>query len=143
MSNGQQTNMPISRGLEADDTIAGQKLSFYWRVTRGLIFLLLILEIVNIVIDRYLFLHWVSEGLVFIILNWVLMKKYKAGLGVQVAASVFLGLVVGLILAILEIIWYHQWWYFLEIIRLPVLLSIYGLVVSVIMAIILKNIIKK
>lgn len=135
--------MPISRGLADDDTIAGQRLSFYWKATRGLIFLLLILEIANIIIDRYLFLHWIFEGFVFILLNWVLMRKYKSGLGMQISASIFLGIVAGLILAIFEIIWYHQWWYFLEIIRLPVLLSIYGLVVSVIMAIIFKNIIKK
>lgn len=143
MPNGQQTNIPISRGLEADDTIAGQKLYFYWKATRGLIILLLILEIANIIIDRYLFLHWIFEGLVFVLLSWVLMRKYKSSLGTQIAASIFLGMVAGLILAIFEIIWYHQWWYLLDLIRLPVLLSIYGLVVSVIMAIIFKNIISK
>lgn len=137
-----QTNMPISSGFAADDTIAGQKLSFYWRVTRGLILLLLILEIVIMVVNQYLYLHWVAEPLIFFILSWVLIKKYKVRLNTLVAASIFLGVIAGFLLAIFEIIWYHQWWYLFDLIRLPILLSIEGFIVSVILTLIFKSLLK-
>lgn len=143
MFNEMQTNIPISQGFTRDDTIAGKPLRFYWRVSRGLVFLLVILDIIIIVIDRFLFLPWVFGALVFLILSFMVTRIYQVKLAAAFAAGIIAGAIAGLAIAIFEIIWYHQWWTLLNLIARPIWMGLGGGVVTAICSLIFQNIIKK
>lgn len=143
MPNGQQTNIPISQGFAQDDTIAGKPLGFYWRLTRGLVILLVIVDIIIIVVDRYVFLHWIFEALIFLILSLFMSRRYQVKLSSGLAAGVIAGLLAGLAIAIFEIIWYHQWWTLLNLIARPLWMGLGGGIVTVIFSAIWQMIFKK
>ena len=143
MPNGQQTNIPISQAFAKDDTIAGKPLKFYWRVARWFIILLVILDIGMIVIDRWLYLHWVFEAVIFLMLSFVISRIYESRLNTAMAAGIFTGFIAGFLIAVFEIIWYHEWWTLLNVIARPLWMGLGGSLVAGIFGLIFQNILKK
>jgi hypothetical protein len=142
--NGDKKQLSFSDGITPDGTIAGKDLGFYWRLTRLVILLLLILEIVIIVFfDKYPYIHWIIEGLGLILISWVLLKNYQVKITSIMAAGGFLGFILGLLIAIFEIIWYHKWWYFLELISRPIWMGFSGIAFCLVVSLILNIFIEK
>lgn len=136
--------LSFSDGITPDATIAGKDLGFYWRVARWLILLLLILEIILIVFfDKYYYIHWIIEVLGLIFVPLVLLRNYQVRLTTIMAAGGFLGFVLGMLIAIFEIIWYHKWWYILDLISRPIWTGLAGIVFCLIITLILNIFIKK
>lgn len=142
--NNKEKQLSFSDGITPDDTIAGKNLGFYWRLTRWLIFLLLIVEIIIIIFfESYSYIHWIIEGLGLIFIIWILLKNYQVRLSTIMAAGGFIGFVLGTLVAIFEIIWYHKWWYLLELISRPIWMTLGAIIFCLIVSLILNNFIKK
>jgi len=122
-----------------DDLIAGKSISFYWQAARLFIVLLLFLEILNIIQDINKHGHWIIEVVVFLLFNWWIFKRWKLDLPTMAVASIFLGVLTGLSLAMFEIIWYHQWWYTLNIIRQPFIIGLVGTATSLLFSLLFQN----
>ncbi|MDP2684594.1 MAG: hypothetical protein Q8P20_06120 [bacterium] len=116
--------------MERDSLIAGKSLSFYWQSTKWFILLFVALEAVNIIFDIYAYGHWIIEAVMFLLFNFWLMRIRRLEFKTSMTASIFLGIGAGLLLAIFNIIWYHQVVYLLDLIRQPVIITAVGLVVS-------------
>jgi len=113
-----------------DSLIAGKSLKFYWQTVRWFILLLVVLEVVNIIYDIYTYGHWIIEAVMFLLFNFWLMRIRRLEFKTSMTASIFLGIGAGFLLAIFEIIWYHQVVYLLNLIRQPVIITAVGLVIS-------------
>jgi len=125
--------------VETNDFVAGKSLKFYWQAIKWFIVLLVVLNIFNIVFEVYEYGHWVVEVVVFIIFSFYLLKRWKVKVMTVVTASIFLGLASGLLLAIFDIIWYHQWWYLLNLVRQPFIVSLVGAVTSLVFCLLFNN----
>lgn len=113
-----------------DASIAGKPLAFYWRAGRLFAVLLILLEVIVIVAGWYVLGHWLVEAGVFVLLTWWLLRRFQVRLATALTAAIFVAVVVGLGLAIFEVIWYHQWWYLLDLIRRPFLIGAVGVAAS-------------
>jgi len=133
-------NMPSMKVESSHDFIAGKSLKFYWQAIKWFIVLLVVLDILNVVFEVYEYGHWVIEAVIFVIFSFYLLKRWKVALTTAITASVFLGIISGLLLAIFDIIWYHQWWYLLNFIRLPCIISAVGIATSLAFYLLFQNI---
>lgn len=123
-----------------DSLVAGKSLKFYWQSIRWFIVILVILEAINIIYNVYSYGHWIIEALIFLLFNFWLMRMRRLEFKTAMSASIFLGIGAGLLLAIFEIIWYHQVVYLLNLIRQPVIITAVGLAVSFVFFLLFKNI---
>lgn len=142
MTNHQEMNPPAVTpvsSVERDDLIAGKGWQFYWQLVRLFVLAILILNIINIAFDIYVYGHWVIEIFIFILFNLWLILKWRFKLSTNVTASVILGILAGLLLAIFDVIWYHQFVYLLNFIRQPFILGVEGLVISVVFFLLFSN----
>jgi len=115
---------------ETNDLIAGKSLEFYWKTSRLFIAVLVVLEIINIIFEVYVYGHWIIEVVIFILFTAWLLKRWRVKLTTAIMGCVILGIIAGLLLAIFDIIWYHQWWYLLNLIRKPFLVGLVGLITT-------------
>ncbi|MBU0598209.1 hypothetical protein KKF61_04420 [Patescibacteria group bacterium] len=113
-----------------DIHLAGKSLEFYWRVAKFFILLLVVLEILNIVLEVHEYGSWVAEVAVFILFSVWLVLRFRIKLMPTITTAAFIGVTSGLVLAIFEIIWYHQWWYLLNLIRQPFIIAAVGMATS-------------
>ncbi|MFA6098028.1 MAG: hypothetical protein WCV50_04480 [Patescibacteria group bacterium] len=113
----QEKNDNIS--ADNDALIAGKSPSFYWQASRWFALLLVVLEALNIKFDFFKYAEWVIIVAVFAVFAFWLQTRRRISLTAALVAGVFLGVISGLLLAIFDIIWYHQWWYLLNLIRMP------------------------
>jgi len=134
---------PTSVTSVEDNLIAGKKLHFYWRATRWLIGILIVVEVAAVMIDQYAYARWIVEVLAFFLLVYFLVRKYKVRVNTTVFASGYAGVVAGIFVAIFHIIWYHEWWYLMGLIRLPFILGLLGILVSFISYLILQGFLTK
>lgn len=141
---GDKKQLSFSDGITPDATIAGKDLGFYWRVARWPILLLLVLEIIIVIsLDKYYYIHWIIEGLGLIFISLVLLRNYQVKLTTIMVTGGFLGVVLGMLIAIFEIIWYHKWWYILDLISRPIWMGLGGIIFCLIVTLILNIFIKK
>jgi hypothetical protein len=133
-------NMPSMKAELGHDFIVGKSLKFYWQAIKWFIVLLVVLDILNAVLEVYKHGHWIIEAAVFIIFSFYLLKRWRVALTTAITASVFLGIISGLLLAIFDIIWYHQWWYLLNFIRLPCIIGAVGVATSLAFYLLFQNI---
>ncbi len=113
-----------------ESLVAGKSLKFYWQSVRWFILLLVGLEALNIIYDIYKYGHWIIEAIIFLLFNFWLMRLRRLEFNTSITATVFLGIGSGLLLALFEIIWYHQVVWLLNLIRQPVIITAVGLVVN-------------
>jgi len=126
-----------------DDLIAGKKLRFYWQNTRLLIIAIFAVEAIIAVLDQFEFLTWVVEVIAFFILAYFLARKHKAKINTTLFASGYAGVLAGFIVAIFQLIWYREWLYALNLIRLPFIYCVLGIVVSFVSYLLLQGFISK
>ena len=125
-----EIKQPLAEAPKEDTLIAGKSLEFYWKASRLFMAVLVVLEIINIIFEVYEYGYWIIEVVIFIFFTAWLLKKWRVKLATAVIACAYLGIIAGLILAIFDIIWYHQWWYLLNLIRKPFLVGLVGIVTS-------------
>lgn len=128
---------------EADALIAGKEATFYWRASQLFVAILVVLEIIAIVIQQTRFGVWIAVALVAILFTWWLLRRWHVRLATALAANAVLGIIAGLLMAVFEIIWYHQWWYAMNLVRRPVMLGAAALAVGFIFYIVFQSIITK
>ncbi len=100
-------------------TIAGHRLVFYWRQTRVFIALATVACGLNIVLAVYQYGNWIVVALLSMAMSWWILWKHAGSMMSVVVGGIFFGVVSGLCVAVIELAWYRQWWYFLNIIRNP------------------------
>lgn len=135
-----EKRMSMSDVAATDALIAGKSISFYWAASKFFIFVFIILDIINIVFDIHPYGRWVISLFMVMLFTFWLSRRARVKLNTAMAANIFLGVVSGLILAVFDIIWYHQWWYVLDLIRLPVILGFIGLAISIIFYLLFRSI---
>jgi len=143
MTNHQGIESPAVAPVPSSDRdylIAGKGWQFYWQLTRLFVFVIIFLDILNIVFHIYIYGHWAIEVFVLVLFNLWLILKWRFKLNTNITASVILGILAGLLLAIFDIIWYHQFVYLLNFIRQPFILGLLGLAVSLTCYLLFQNI---
>ena len=135
--------MSMSDVTATDALIAGKSVSFYWSASKFFIIVFIILDIVNTVFAIHSFGRWVIALVIVILFTFWLSRRARVKLASTVAANIFLGFVAGLALAVFDIIWYHQWWYVLNLLRLPIIFGLIGLIVSIIFYLLFRSILLK
>jgi hypothetical protein len=128
---------------QPDSLIAGKDFMFYWKTSQLFVVLLAVLAIVNIIVNRIWFGIWIVVAAVAILFTWWLLKRFRVRLSVALTANAMLGLLAGLLVAIFELIWYRQWWYLMDLVRLPLMLGAAAMLVSFIFYIVFQSIIIK
>lgn len=123
--------------------IAGKSLSYYWQAVRWFVAGLVALEILNVWLSVIPYGRWVLSGLMAIGLTWWMAKRGRGSMMVAIVSSAIMGVVAGLALAIFDIIWYHQWWYVLNIIRMPFLLGMIGIATGFTFYVLFRSMITK
>jgi len=127
-----------------DSLVAGKSLNFYWRSIRWFILIIAILDGLNIVFQLVPdYGHWVIEVAVFLVFNFWLLRIRRIEMKTVLTANILLGLGAGLLLAIFEIIWYHQVVYLLNLIRQPVIVTALGIVSSLTFYLLFKSLLSK
>jgi hypothetical protein len=134
---------PIYEAGNQDSLIAGKDVAFYWKASRLFIVLLVILEIINVVLNRIPYGTWLAVALVSVLFTWWLLRRFRVKLGAVITANIIFGLCSGLLMAIFEIIWLHKWWYALNLIRRPLLLAAVAAIIAGIFYIVFQNIITR
>lgn len=97
--------------------LAGKPVAYYGRRVWFWAVLIVILEAVIIIIDRYAFLEWVIPVAVFVMLSW---RFTRMGWKEASAVAGVCGFFSGVFLALFEIIWYHTWWSIFFLIARPI-----------------------
>lgn len=121
----------VSGSAPDNSFIAGKPLRYYWRVAWFFILVAIALEVIfKVSGSTTSWWRWVAVAVISLLMTIWLATRLRVQLGTVIAANVFWGILTGLALAILEIFWYHEWWYLLNIIRLPFLLGCAGLMVG-------------
>jgi hypothetical protein len=111
--------------------IAGKPLRYYWRVAWFFIVLAIALEVIfKVSGSTTSWWRWLAVAVISLLMTLWLATRLRVQLSTVITANVFWGLLSGLALAILDIFWYHEWWYLFNIVRLPFLLSCAGLVIG-------------
>jgi hypothetical protein len=128
---------------QSDSLIAGKDITFYWKTCQLFVVFLVILEIVAIVINQTRLGVWIAVALVAVIYTWWLLRRWHIRLTTALFANAMLGVLAGLVMAVFEIIWYRQWWYALNLIRLPLMLGAAAIIAGFIFYIIFQSIIIK
>ncbi len=139
----EQFEAQMNDATRPDSLIAGKDIVFYWKASRLFIILLVILEIINVVLNRIPYGTWLAVALVSVLFTWWLLRRFRVKLGVVIVANVIFGLCSGLLMAIFEIIWLHQWWYALNLIRRPILLAVTAAIIAGFFYLIFQGIINK
>jgi hypothetical protein len=128
---------------DSDSLIAGKDFTFYWKASRLFVILLLVLEIIVVVSNRIPFGTWIAVALVAVLFTWWLLQRFKVGFIAALVANTLVGVLTGILMAVFEIIWFHRWWYALNLIRRPVMLSVAAVIVAAIFYITFQSILKK
>lgn len=110
--------------------IAGKPMGYYWRMTRLFVILAVLLDIINAWLGILSYGRWIILGVVVLFLAWWSSHRGTVTMRSMLIAGGFFGILTGLTLAIIDIIWYHQWWYALNLVRLPILIGVLGIGVS-------------
>ena len=83
---------PIYEGGAQDSLIAGKEVAFYWKASRLFIVLLVILEIINVVLNRIPYGTWLAVALVSVLFTWWLLRRFRVKLGAVITANIIFGL---------------------------------------------------
>ncbi len=129
----------VAHSTHITASIAGKNVRFYFRASWFFILLALVLEVINTAIVDYEYSRWIIVAAISILYTLWLLKRLSVSRGAVITASVVWAVSAGLLVAIFDVIWYHQWWYLLNIVRLPFLYSVVGVAVSVLLSILIKS----
>lgn len=133
----------VAAAEAADTLLAGKPLEFYWRATRLFMVLLVVLEAVVIIGGWFRYGHWAVEAVVGILVTFYLLRRWQVRLMTALVASFMAGVGTGLAVALVELIWYRHWWYVLDLIRRPVLMSLAMVVTSFLFYIVFQSLITR
>lgn len=111
---------------DVDASIAGKSLLFYLRSGWFFVILVTVVKFIGIVFALNQYIRWGLIAAVFVLYAWWLARRFRVGVWTGVTAGIFVGVQAGLIITVFELIWYHEWWYIMNFIRQPVLLSVLG-----------------
>ncbi len=123
--------------------IAGKTLVYYWKTVRWFVIGLVIVEILNVWLGVIPYGRWVLAGLLAVGLTWWMAKRGRVSMMATVTAGAIMGMIAGLALAVFDIIWYHQWWYVLNIVRMPFLLGMIGVAIGFTFYVLFRSMITK
>lgn len=127
MSDSTEKNKSISETSSSEAQIAGKPLQFFWQSGRIFVIILVLAEIANEVFEVYEHGRWVIAGAISITFTYLIARRARTKLATAVAANAFVGVIAGLLLAVWDIIWYHQWYYILNLVRMPFILALIGM----------------
>lgn len=116
-----QTTMPAAPAEQA--LIAGKGLAYYWQTVRWFVVALVVLAIINSTFRISPWGRYVATVLIAVALAWLLARRGRDSLIGAAVAGTMMGVLAGGTLAIFDIIWYHQWWYILNVVRMPCILG--------------------
>jgi len=123
-------NTPMgSQGV--DGTLAGEPLSFYWRISAVPIIVLLAAEIVLWYAELPAYATRIAEVVILFAFSWYVMRKRK-GHRAAAFASAYAALVAGILIALFELIADVQFWRVFNFIARPLWMAAMGLVVGAI-----------
>jgi len=111
-------------GPQADASIAGKSILFYWHSGWLFIVLTLIVKAISDVVELSSFVRWPLFILVLLWYIWLIRKKVS--MWSAMAAGIIVGSLGGLLIAVFELLWYHKWWYVMNFIRQPVIFGVAG-----------------
>ncbi|MDD5039701.1 MAG: hypothetical protein PHY34_00965 [Patescibacteria group bacterium] len=124
-------NAFAATGPADDASIAGKSLLFYWRATRIIIVLLILLEIGAVVYDLFLpYGPWIADAIAFVLMTGWLLKRYQVRLSTAIAAAIYVSCIAGLLLVIFDLAWYRELVYLLNIIRRPFITGCIGIAIT-------------
>ncbi|MFA5134253.1 MAG: hypothetical protein WC505_00490 [Patescibacteria group bacterium] len=130
----------VEAGDEADSLIAGKSLAFYWRASRFFIVVLAAATAACEIYEVSRYIRWGSLAVICVLFCSWLIVRFNLKLATVLAAAVYLGAITGLVVALFDIVWYHQWWYLLNIIRKPFILGGISVVAGFVTYLVLQSI---
>ncbi len=129
MAMQQSIAQTLTTPSQADDTIAGERASFYWKATWMAIVVLVGAEIALHYISQPAYISRVVEGLLFLGAGWLMMRRRRTMTTVT-AAGAFVGFITGLVIAIFEMARDPLMWRVFNIIARPIWMAAFGAVVA-------------
>lgn len=140
----------LLQGMSDKGVIAGHSLYYYYKIAEWPLFLVLIIELLWRILgghvifgwfggSHYLSLPWVLRISLFIYLGWFVVFRQRRGWREAVFVGSIAGIIIGFVIGIFSLIWYHDVKSFLDFIALPWQTFILGALVTSITAAFLKN----
>lgn len=131
-------NKPLeSQG--ADDSLAGESMSFYWKLAVFPIFILLAGEIVLHYMDYPAYVTRIFEAVVFLIVGLLAAKRHK-GYRVAAFAAAYTAVLAGILIVLFEFIIDAQVWRVFNLIARPMWMGVGGFVVGALSGILFMRI---
>lgn len=87
--------------------------------------------------------RWIIAALMGVVLTWWMAKRGRVSMMTAVIAAAGMGMLAGFGLAVFDIIWYHKWWYVLNVIRMPFILGVIGMATGFACYVLFRNFITK
>ncbi|MFH1367148.1 MAG: hypothetical protein ABIH38_04145 [Patescibacteria group bacterium] len=124
----QEEHLKPPAGVSGD--LAGRPISFYFRLFRWPIFTALLTEIVLIIFNQPNVYLWFINLLVFIGLTVWAKQVYNLRLGQAVILGIVSGFVLGLLVSLFKLIWWHKFYLFFNIVTETTTTAMAGLLLS-------------
>lgn len=115
---------------DADAAIAGHPPAYYLKKTRGFVVIGVILHVIAFALHLSGLYGWFIKLVLAALLGVIFVGPRHLTPKVAAAGGATLGLVMGLIVAIIEIVWYRQLWTVFNLIAEPLATALLGLAAS-------------
>lgn len=115
-------------GVSGD--LAGKRISYYFNLFKWPVLVALLAEIILIIINQPNVYLWFVNLLLFVSLTVWVKYVYNLRLGQTIILSVCAGFILGFLVALFKLIWWHKFYLFFNVVTETMMVTMAGLLLS-------------